>query len=124
MTLTRLPVSDWQNDPHYGPAAVEVGRKNAVHRRSRAGEGSRLLVLTETRRRREGGLHWVASLSHTNLTTLMALRVYHEGHEEHEAIRQQTEHALWKSSTAGGGVTFSYGGWHRTAAALRVSVAL
>ena len=53
VTLTRLPVSDWQNDTHYGAAAVEVGRKNTVHRSSPAGEGSRLLVLTETRRRRE-----------------------------------------------------------------------
>ena len=33
-------------------------------------------------------LLWVASLAHTNLTTLLALRVYHEGHEEHEGIRQ------------------------------------
>ena len=66
------------------------------------------------------GLRWLAPLAHNNLTTLMARMGHHEGHE---AIRQQTEHALWKSSTADGGVSLSAGGWHQTAAGLRVSVA-
>lgn len=79
--------------------------------------------------RRDGGaerdgLQWEASLSHTNLTTLITQMGHHEGHEEHEAIRELTEQALQRSATAGGGVTLSSGGWHRTASALGVSVFL
>ena len=34
------------------------------------------------------GLPLVVPLAHTDLTTLMLLRGYHEGHEEHEGITE------------------------------------
>ena len=76
---------------------------------------------TETWSHREG--RFPVGENHANPTTLTALMEHHEGHEEHEAIRELTGQALQKSSTAGSGVTLSWGVWHRTAAALRVSVA-
>ena len=87
VNLIRLPVSEWRTTRITGRSPATYSSEDAGHRRSRACEASRLVVLTETQR---DCLRRVASLTRTNSTTLMVLRGHHEGHEEHEGIREHS----------------------------------